>query len=111
MDLQVGAALIEAASRRASGTDAQQLEGWAGALPREDNAGGKLSLALDDELSELMDRYPDRQFATTYGKEGIRCNAVCPGSVWLEEWTQHMSPGWLDLVTRTLYTHSYSDET
>ena len=45
-----------------------------------------------------------RAVATTYGKEGIRCNAVCPGSVWPEEWTRHMEPGWLDLVTRTRLT-------
>jgi len=45
-----------------------------------------------------------RSIATTYGKEGIRCNAVCPGSVWAEESKAIMGPERLDLMERTRLT-------
>ena len=45
-----------------------------------------------------------RSIATTYGKEGIRCNAICPGSVWSEASKAHMGPQRLDLMERTRLT-------
>lgn len=45
-----------------------------------------------------------RSIATTYGKEGIRCNAICPGSVWSEESKAKMGPERLDLMERTRLT-------
>lgn len=45
-----------------------------------------------------------RSVATTYGKDGIRCNAVCPGSVWSEASKAHMGQARLDLVERTRMT-------
>lgn len=45
-----------------------------------------------------------RSVATTYGKEGVRCNAVCPGSVWSDASKAHMGPARLDLVERTRLT-------
>lgn len=44
-----------------------------------------------------------RAVATTYGKQGIRCNAVSPGSVWKKEWQQGMGTK-LDLMQRTRMT-------
>jgi NAD(P)-dependent dehydrogenase (short-subunit alcohol dehydrogenase family) len=45
-----------------------------------------------------------RSIATTYGKEGIRCNAVAPGSVWSEATKAHMGHEQLDLMNRTRLT-------
>ena len=45
-----------------------------------------------------------RAVATTYGKQGIRCNAVCPGSVWAEETKARMGSEMLDLMERTRMT-------
>lgn len=45
-----------------------------------------------------------RTIATTYGKQGIRCNAVCPGSVWSEGMKQSMPEEMLDMMTRTRLT-------
>lgn len=45
-----------------------------------------------------------RSIATTYGKEGIRCNAICPGSVWSEQSKAIMGPERLDLMERTRLT-------
>jgi NAD(P)-dependent dehydrogenase (short-subunit alcohol dehydrogenase family) len=45
-----------------------------------------------------------RAIATTYGKQGLRCNAVCPGSVWPDEWKDRMTPERLDLMERTRLT-------
>jgi NAD(P)-dependent dehydrogenase (short-subunit alcohol dehydrogenase family) len=45
-----------------------------------------------------------RSIATTYGKEGIRCNAVCPGSVWSEATKAAMGEEQLDLMERTRLT-------
>ena len=45
-----------------------------------------------------------RSIATTYGKRGIRCNAVCPGSVWSEETQARMGPETLDFMARTRLT-------
>jgi NAD(P)-dependent dehydrogenase (short-subunit alcohol dehydrogenase family) len=45
-----------------------------------------------------------RAVATTYGKEGIRCNAVCPGSVWDEGKRSRFGEPFLDLALRTRLT-------
>ena len=45
-----------------------------------------------------------RAVATTYGKQGIRCNAVCPGSAWAESTKAKMGAERLDLMERTRIT-------
>jgi NAD(P)-dependent dehydrogenase (short-subunit alcohol dehydrogenase family) len=45
-----------------------------------------------------------RSIATTYGKQGIRCNSVCPGSVWSEETKAQMPGAMLEMMTRTRLT-------
>jgi NAD(P)-dependent dehydrogenase (short-subunit alcohol dehydrogenase family) len=45
-----------------------------------------------------------RSIATTYGKQGIRCNSVCPGSVWSEETRAQMPGAMLEMMTRTRLT-------
>ena len=65
VELEVGARMVESAAARAngSGTDAAQLLAFSKAL-----RGGAVG-AANGTLSELMRRYADRTFATTYGRE------------------------------------------
>lgn len=45
-----------------------------------------------------------RSVATTYGKQGIRCNSVCPGSVWTDATKEMMPASMLEMMTRTRLT-------
>jgi starch synthase (maltosyl-transferring) len=65
----VGAGLIEEAARRASGADRQALAGWAKRLREGGDAAELRALALDETLSAIAKRYPDRSFAATYPVE------------------------------------------
>jgi starch synthase (maltosyl-transferring) len=73
LDLRVGAALVRAASERArkagKAADARVLSGLAGDLEADKDPAGRLLLALDDELAQLMDRHVDRRFETRYPHE------------------------------------------
>jgi starch synthase (maltosyl-transferring) len=57
VDLQIGAQIIQAAARRASGQDQQTLTRAAAKLTAEQ--------ALDPKLGVLVDRYPDLTWSTT----------------------------------------------
>lgn len=63
VEMMIGARLIEDAERRAQGPDADRLRRWAQTLRHE--AKG----ALDEDLAEILSRYPDCSLATRYGKE------------------------------------------
>ena len=67
VDLQIGAGLVEAASRRATETDAIRLRTYADIL----RAGGNEAIqqALSAELAGLMYRHAERLFATSYEKQ------------------------------------------
>jgi starch synthase (maltosyl-transferring) len=69
VDLLVGAALVAAAAERADDQDRPVLETWATGLRGEGSLATRTSLALDDDLAELMTRHPDRRQATTYDRE------------------------------------------
>ncbi|MFP3870961.1 MAG: alpha-1,4-glucan--maltose-1-phosphate maltosyltransferase [Syntrophobacteria bacterium] len=69
VDLLIGAELIEAASKRATSSDAGQFTGWAASLRSELEPAEKVALALDEQLSQAMARYPDRRFATRYERQ------------------------------------------
>jgi starch synthase (maltosyl-transferring) len=69
VDLLTGADLVEAASRRATGSDAKSLKEWAAILRSDREPSDRISLALGEELAELMAKYPDKELATTYDKE------------------------------------------
>jgi NAD(P)-dependent dehydrogenase (short-subunit alcohol dehydrogenase family) len=45
-----------------------------------------------------------RSIATAYGKQGIRANSVCPGSVWSDETLAHMGEKTIEMMTRTRLT-------
>jgi starch synthase (maltosyl-transferring) len=65
----VGVEYIEEASKKASDVDKNKLIEFANSLRNESDKEKALLLAQREELNELMDRYPDRRFATRYEKE------------------------------------------
>ncbi len=69
VELLAGAEIVAAAARRASGTDAEWLHERAKQLSSRQAASQKTLLALDETLSALMAKYPDRRAATIYDKE------------------------------------------
>ena len=70
IELMIGAQLITATSQRAPKRDRQKMVEWINALhSTQMSEQAKVQLVLSEELSEFMDKYPDRQFATTYPKE------------------------------------------
>jgi len=71
VELKVGRSLVEAAAGRASAGDAERLRQWAAEFGAGDQATveARAECALDDGLSTLARRYPDRSFATTYCRE------------------------------------------
>jgi starch synthase (maltosyl-transferring) len=70
IDLLIGAALVQDASLRASGTPAQQLRDWATVLQDARRPlAERLRSALDEALRVAMQDYPDRALATTYSPE------------------------------------------
>jgi hypothetical protein len=70
LDLPAGAALIREAGQRAEAEGkkpaARILAGLAQDLEAGTDPQARLRLALDDELTQLMDRHADRRFATTW---------------------------------------------
>jgi starch synthase (maltosyl-transferring) len=70
IDFTEGAQLIEEASQCATKQDAGILKDWVGSLrSAQVRNSAKARLALGKKLAKLMNKYPDRQFATTYPKE------------------------------------------
>ena len=65
----VGGKLIAEAANRAVGTDAQQLRKWGKRLIAAQDIEETQTLALDDDMAALAQRYPDRRFATSYARE------------------------------------------
>jgi starch synthase (maltosyl-transferring) len=69
IDLLIGAGLVEQAAQKAIGPERDQLLDWAKRF-RSDDAASHLELICNDpELSDLVDRYAPRHFATTYDRE------------------------------------------
>jgi starch synthase (maltosyl-transferring) len=68
VDLLIGAGLIEGAAGRADGEDAGLLRGWARRIREEKDPQSATSCALQEELLRVVQRYPERQFGTRYGK-------------------------------------------
>jgi starch synthase (maltosyl-transferring) len=69
LHLVAGAGMLNSASKRARGQDAQRLAAWADRLESGPVTLDKLSLALDNEIALLMEKYSDRSTATTYPRE------------------------------------------
>jgi starch synthase (maltosyl-transferring) len=60
-----GAGLIEDAAERAKEEDRKRLKDWAAQLRAIPDAQALKASGLDEELSNVVRRYPDRRFATT----------------------------------------------
>jgi len=70
IELLVGAQLITEASHRASKSQRRKTGEWASILQStQATEQAKIQLALSEELSEFMDKYPDKRFASTYPEE------------------------------------------
>jgi starch synthase (maltosyl-transferring) len=66
VDLMIGANLMEAASARASGTDAVLLALWGRRLRHDEAVGRAKQISENAELAALIRRCPGRDFAVTY---------------------------------------------
>jgi starch synthase (maltosyl-transferring) len=99
-DLLVGATLVDEASRRAPGKDATKLEARAQELrshsPAIDNRQEArwIDLALDDDLVEMVSKYSDRRFASTYARElvVVTDREKARFSAWYEMFPRSASP-------------------
>jgi starch synthase (maltosyl-transferring) len=69
VDLLIGGQLVEQAGSRAKGSDSRQLRDWARTLFGSGEKKAKVDLALNDDLSLLVDQYPDLGFAGQYDKD------------------------------------------
>ena len=69
VDYLIGADLIEAASTRALGDDAQWLMAQAKALRSESEIQDKRAAATATDLNTIILQYPDRTFATVFDRE------------------------------------------
>ncbi|MDB5926090.1 MAG: glgE [Betaproteobacteria bacterium] len=65
----VGAKLIAEAANRAMQRDAQLLRDWGKQLISALDTDEIRRLALDEEMAEVAQRYPDRRYASVYEKE------------------------------------------
>ena len=71
IDYQIGAALVEAAAARAKEPDASWLAQQATFLRGDSPPADQRTRATDAALNDVMLRYPDRRFATEFGRELI----------------------------------------
>ncbi len=73
VDLLIGAELIRQAAERAREakrkSDSRVLDSLAAGLSDEEDLAARTSLAMEDELAELMNRHAERAHAAVYGKE------------------------------------------
>lgn len=68
-ELLAGAGLLEEAASRATPEDAAELHDWARVLRDRQAPEQSRQAAVSNELKAVIVRYPDRRFATRYGKE------------------------------------------
>lgn len=90
IDLEIGARLVDDAVLRAPRSDAAALKRLAKALRGKTG----MDAAVSPELGMLMERYPDRRFATEYARElPVVVDAVkARFSTWYEVFPRSMSP-------------------
>ncbi|HWN42890.1 MAG TPA: alpha-1,4-glucan--maltose-1-phosphate maltosyltransferase [Thermoanaerobaculia bacterium] len=73
VDLLIGAELIRQAAERARGakrkSDARVLDSLAAGVSEGEDLAARTSLAMEDELAELMNRHAERAHAAVYGRE------------------------------------------
>lgn len=69
VDMMIGVQMAHEASKRAEGSAAARIQDLAEEMEKAAGRGSGISPALWDELDSLMDRWPDRASAATYGCE------------------------------------------
>ncbi len=94
VDLLIGAKLVEGAAMRATLHDASLLRQWAQRLQQDKLEASGAVLALDEELLNLMQRYPDRSLANRYEKQlGVIVDREkARFSTWYEVFPRSCSP-------------------
>jgi len=68
-EVKAGILLVREATKRAEPGDAKRLSSLAASIEREKDADRAVALCFGTELTELMDRWPDRGFSTVYERE------------------------------------------
>jgi starch synthase (maltosyl-transferring) len=69
LDLEAGAALVEAAAQRAAGPDREALLAVLEGLRATTRQAKRVQLARSEKTAKLVARYPDREHATAYERE------------------------------------------
>jgi starch synthase (maltosyl-transferring) len=92
VDLLIGAELVEAAAGRARDEDAQFLREWVRRLREKSEL--EPARALDEQLLHVMQRHPDIEFASRYGKEltVVVDREKADFSAWYEVFPRSCSP-------------------
>ncbi|HRD65998.1 MAG TPA: alpha-1,4-glucan--maltose-1-phosphate maltosyltransferase [Candidatus Competibacter sp.] len=92
--LRVGEKLVESASQRAAGEDAEWLAKRAKDLVGDQDLNYRRQLGLDEELARLVERHADRRLALSYGKElgVIVDDERARFSTWYEMFPRSCSP-------------------
>jgi starch synthase (maltosyl-transferring) len=68
VEMLIGAEIIEGAAARADSGDAELLRGWTRRLREAGDKELQKTVALDEELFSLIQRYPERHFVSRYEK-------------------------------------------
>jgi len=68
-ELRTGAAILRQTAQAAEPADAEKLEEWAVLLESPASTTRAVEFAVGPQMTEIMRKYPDRSFATTYHKE------------------------------------------
>src|SRR5215469_5142589 len=94
VELLVGADLIDAAASRAAGEDASLLRDWAQRVRESKAQARTAAIALEEDLLNLVRRYPNRELASRYEKQ--LCVTVdrekARFSTWYEVFPRSCSP-------------------
>lgn len=69
LELLIGADLVEGAAARATGNDAEIFRQWARRIREERDKPSGATFPLEERVLLLMERYPQRDFATRYEKQ------------------------------------------
>ena len=94
VEFQIGAALIDSAAEGATGADAEALRSWSHKLRHEEDLAARESIAVADEVADLVQRYSPRRFAGRYDKElSVVVDRPKAGfSTWYEVFPRSCSP-------------------
>ncbi len=94
IDLKIGTDHIEKAAKQATEEDQRKLLALASLLRKTGKLESSIAIALGDELTQLIEKYPVRQFSTRYEKE-LQVVVDPPKalfSTWYERFPRSCSP-------------------